>query len=92
MRLYMELRIPVEKGNASYADGTMEEALMDFIEAAKPEAAYFHLRDGKRAAVFIFEETQPAKLMAHNEALFAALDAEIWTQPTLTLEDLKSQM
>ena len=92
MRLFMEIRIPVEKGNSSKADGSMEKAIQDFIAATKPEAAYFHLWEGKRAAVFIFEEADQAKLMAHNERLFAALDAEIRFSPTLSLHELMSNM
>ncbi|WP_323844457.1 hypothetical protein [Microbulbifer magnicolonia] len=92
MRLLMQVLIPVEKGNASYADKSMSAAISEFIEAAKPEAAYFHVWQGKRAAVFIFEETQQDKLMAHNEALFAALNAEIWITPTLSLAELQKHL
>ncbi|MFI2810992.1 MULTISPECIES: hypothetical protein [Microbulbifer] len=88
----MEVRIPVEKGNDSKADGSMAEVLKAFIESANPEAAYFHLWEGKRDAVFVFEETNQAKLMEYNEVLFAALDAEIRIQPTLSLKELMSNL
>ncbi len=92
MRLLMEVQIPVEKGNSSKADGSMEKAIQAFIASAQPESAYFHLRNGKRAAIFVFEESRPENLMEYNEALFAALDAEIRIEPVLNLEELKSQL
>lgn len=92
MRLFMEVLIPVEKGNLSKADGSMEKAIQDFIDSAKPEAAYFHLWEGKRGAVFIFEVANQAELTAHNEPLFAALDAEIRFSPTLSLKELMSNL
>jgi len=88
----MEVQIPVRKGNAGKVDGIMSKAIQDFVAAARPEAAYFHLRNGKRAAIFIFEESRPEKLVEYNEALFAALDAEIWIEPVLNLDELRSRL
>ncbi|SHE65930.1 hypothetical protein SAMN04487965_0372 [Microbulbifer donghaiensis] len=92
MRLLMEVLIPVARGNAAVADKSMSAAINRFIDAAKPEAAFFHLKEGKRAAIFIFEEMKQDKLMAHNEAFFAALDAEIWITPTLNLAELQKHL
>ena len=92
MRLLMEVLIPVGRGNKAVVDGSMSKAIDDFMASAKPEAAYFSLREGKRAAIFVFEETQQDKLMAHNEALFAALDAEITIVPTLSHAELKNHL
>jgi hypothetical protein len=88
----MQVLIPVEKGNSAIADKSMPAAFNEFIASAKPEAAYFHLWEGKRAAIFIFEETQQDKLMVQNEAFFAALDAEIRITPTLSLDELQSHL
>lgn len=92
MRFFMEVQIPVEKGNSAKSDGSMLKVFQSFIDKAKPEAAYFHMRDGKRAAIFVFEEADAAKLMGYNEPFFSALDAEIWIEPTLNLDDLKKNM
>lgn len=88
----MEVLIPVEKGNASVADKSMPAAINKFIDAAKPEAAFFHLKDGRRAAIFVFEEMRQDKLMEYNEAFFAALNAEIWITPTLNLAELQKHL
>lgn len=58
----MEVQVPVEKDNSGKDDGSILKVLQSFIDKAKPEAAYFHLRDGKHAAAFLFEEADTAKL------------------------------
>lgn len=92
MRLLMEIVIPVEKGNAAASDGSLQKAFDDFVAEAKPEAAYFFLRQGKRAALFVFEEKSQKQLVAYNEKLFVALDAEISIQPVLSHGELSAQL
>ena len=92
MRLLMQVVIPVEKGNASVLDGSMEAAFNNFMNAAEPSMAYFYLQDGKRAATFIIEETNQSKLMGYNEALFAALNADISITPVLTQEEISEHL
>ncbi|WP_158681734.1 hypothetical protein [Microbulbifer pacificus] len=92
MRLLMQIVIPVEKGNAAASDGSLQKAFDDFVTEAKPEAAYFFLREGKRAAFFVFEEESQKNLIAHNEKMFVALDAEISIQPVLSHGELSEQL
>lgn len=89
MRLMMQVLIPVEKGNNAVADGTMSTAMKQFADLVKPEAAYFFVSEGKRAAIYIFEESDQAKLVQYNEPLFAALNADIRITPVLTVDELK---
>ncbi|WP_444941461.1 hypothetical protein ACJJI3_03065 [Microbulbifer sp. ZKSA004] len=89
MRLLMKLLIPAKAGNKSIADDSMSVAMNDFIASANPEASYFFLEQGKRAAIFIFEENCQDQLMTYNEKFFAAFDAEIWITPTLNLKELQ---
>jgi len=92
MRLMMQVLIPVEKGNSSVLDGSMEAALNNFMKSAEPSAAYFYLSEGKRAALFIIEETEQSKLMGYNEALFAALNADISITPVLSREEISEHL
>ena len=92
MRLLMQVVIPVEKGNASALDGSMEAAFNNFMNMANPSVAYFFLHEGKRAALFIFEETNQSKLMNYNEALFAALNADITITPVLSREEIREHL
>ena len=88
MRLMLKFTVPVEKGNAAAADGTMEKAIAGLMEEVKPEAAYFMVLEGKRAGLVFFEATDAAMLPKLNEPLFAALDAAIEIQPVLNADDL----
>ncbi|WP_078085866.1 hypothetical protein [Microbulbifer mangrovi] len=92
MRLMMQVLIPVEKGNNAVADGTMATAMKKFSDLAKPEAAYFFVSEGKRAAIFIFEERDQAKLVQYNEPLFAALNADIRITPVLVADELEENL
>ena len=89
MRLMLKFTIPVERGNAAAADGTIAKAIEQLVADVKAEAAYFMLLDGKRAGLVFFEETDQARLPQINEKFFASLDAEIEIMPALTLGDLK---
>jgi hypothetical protein len=89
MRLMLKFTIPVEKGNAAAADGSLGAAIDALIEQVTPEAAYFTLEQGKRGGMVIFEESDQARLTAINEPLFARLDAAIEIMPVLTIEDLR---
>jgi hypothetical protein len=88
MRIMLQFKIPVEKGNQAAADGSISQAIKDLVNQVQPESAYFYLRDGKRCGMVVFEETDAARLTAINEPLFAKLNAEIDLQPVLVLEDL----
>lgn len=92
MRLLMEVVIPVEKGNAAVTGGSLNKVFDDFIDEVQPEGAYFCLRSGKRAALFIFEELNQGKLMVYNERFFAALNAEISIQPLLSHAEVSNQL
>jgi Domain of unknown function (DUF3303) len=89
MRLMLKFTIPVKKGNAAAADGSLGAAIEALIEQVAPEAAYFTLEQGKRAGMVIFEESDQARLATINEPMFAKLDAAIEVMPVLTIEDLR---
>ncbi|WP_160153598.1 hypothetical protein [Microbulbifer sp. ALW1] len=92
MRLMMEVVIPVEKGNAAVSDGSLQKAFEDFEKEAKPEAAYFFVREGKRAALFIFEAKHQGELVRLNEPFFIALHAEVRVTPVLVAEELQGNL
>jgi hypothetical protein len=88
MRLMLRFTIPVEKGNEAEADGSLSEAIKGLIDQVQPEAAYFHLQDGKRSGTIFFEESDQARMAVINEPLFAKLNAAIDIQPAVSLEEL----
>jgi hypothetical protein len=89
MRLMLKFTIPVGKGNEAAADGTIGQAIERLVDAVNAEAAYFTLINGKRGGLIFFEESDPARLPAINEPVFATLDASIEIVPVLTLDDIK---
>jgi len=88
MRMMMRLTMPVEKGNEAISSGAWDQTLDHIIETLKPEAAYFYLEDGRRAATFIYEAENAEEMAAINEPIFQALNAAIEQQPVLTAADL----
>ncbi|MFA0812599.1 hypothetical protein [Microbulbifer epialgicus] len=92
MRLLMKILIPAKQGDIAVADESMPAVLNAFIAAADPESSYFYLENGKRAAIFIFEEKRQDKLMAYNEKFFAKLDAAIWITPVLNHKELQKHL
>jgi hypothetical protein len=88
MRLMLRFTIPVEKGNEAEADGSLSRAIKTLVEQVQPEAAYFHLQDGKRAGTVFFNESNSARMAVINEPLFAELNAAIEIQPAVSLEEL----
>ena len=50
----MRFTIPVERGNETFADHTIGDAIEALVKATNSEAAYFTTIDGKRAGVIFF--------------------------------------
>lgn len=92
MRLMLQFTIPVEKGNEAAADGSISQVIKDVTDQLRAESAYFYLRNGKRAGMIIFEESDVSRLTAINEPLFAKLNAEIDIRPVLNLEELLKEL
>ena len=94
MRMMMTVKIPVEHGNRAIQDGSMKTAFDTLIEKLKPEAMYFMMLDGMRAAVFVYDlkDGESYRLFGFHEPLFAAVGALIEEQPVLTWDDLQKAM
>ena len=89
MRLMMTIKIPVEHGNKAIRDGSMNQAFRNLYEKLKPEAAYFTMLDGHRAAVFVYQLEEEYKLLDLHEPLFAAMGALIDERPVLSWDDIE---
>ena len=89
MRLMLKFTIPVAKGNAAAADGTLGQTIAALMEQVKPEAAYFLLNDGKRCGMVFFDAKDAAQMPKLCEPLFSKLDAAVEVQPAMTADDLK---
>ena len=89
MRMMMTIRIPVEHGNRAVQDGSMTKAFESLFEKLKPEATYFSMLDGLRAAFIIYELDEQYKLLDFHEPLFAAMGAMVDDRPVLNWDDMQ---
>jgi len=92
MRLMLRFTIPVEKGNEAEGDGSLSKAIKELIEQLQPEAAYFHLQDGKRAGTIFFHESNQARMAVINDPMFAKLNAAIEIQPAVSMQELMDKL
>ncbi|MBI2837534.1 MAG: hypothetical protein HYX75_04425 [Acidobacteria bacterium] len=90
MRMMMTVQIPTEAGNRAIKDGSLPKVMGQFMEAYRPEAAYFITRDGERCAVFVFDMKDGAQMPPIAEPFFFALNARVEYCPAMNAEDLKS--
>jgi hypothetical protein len=89
MRLMMTFKIPTDAGNKAGAAGDIGAAIDKLIKDTGAYESYFYMKDGMRAGVLFFEESDQANLTRYNEPLMQSLSAEIDIIPVLNLEDLK---
>ena len=89
MRMMMKGSIPVEAGNKAIKDGTLPKTMMGFVERMKPESCYFVAEDGKRTGYFFFDLADATMIPTAAESFFINLNASIYMQPAMNLEDMK---
>ncbi len=90
MRMMLRVSIPVEKGNAAIKNGSLANTFQQFMDLAKPEAAYFVADRGKRTAYFFFDLKQPSDIPSVAEPFFAKLHAAIYLTPAMNADDVKA--
>ena len=86
MRMMLRVYIPVEAGNAAIKSGSLAQTFQNFMEAAKPEAAYFVADGGERTAYCFFDLKQTSDIPSIAEPFFSNLQASIDVTPAMTIE------
>ncbi|MEI9950595.1 MAG: hypothetical protein WDO74_16865 [Pseudomonadota bacterium] len=89
MRTLIKVQVPTQRGNQAVAEGAIGKVIGDFMERAKPEAAYFGTEGGQRTAYFVIDLKQSSDLPPLFEPIFVALDAGITYTPVMNAEELK---
>lgn len=89
MRCLLKVTIPVETGNATISDGSLNKTIESILNEAKPEAAYFVAEKGKRAGFIFLDLKDTSQIPALAEPWFLAFNAEVEFQPAMNVEDLK---
>ena len=90
MRTLVRVEIPVESGSKAIVEGKMGKIVSDFVEKAKPEAAYFGTYQGKRTAYFVIDMQSSADMPPLLESLFIQLNASIDIAPVMNAEELRT--
>jgi hypothetical protein len=89
MRCLVKVSIPVERGNAAIADGSLPRTIESILNEVKPEAAYFAEENGKRTGFIVIDLKDPSQIPAVAEPWFLAFNAQVEFHPAMNLEDLK---
>jgi hypothetical protein len=88
MRMMMLVELPLEPFNTAVRNGTAAPTMMKILEEAKPEAAYFGERDGKRGGTLIVNLDSPSDVPRLAEPWFLAFNAEVKFRVVMSPEDL----
>ena len=90
MRMLLRMRVDTAKGNVAIKDGTLGKTIQNFIEKAKPEAAYFTVDNGQRTGYFVFDMTQSSMMPALFEESLMTLGADLQLTPVMNGEELRA--
>lgn len=92
MRTLLRVIIPVDTGNSTIADGTLNTTINDILSELKPEAAYFTTHEGQRSGLVVFDLKDTSQIPAIAEPWFLAFNAQVEFQPVMSAEDLKKAL
>jgi hypothetical protein len=88
MRMLLKFQVPVETGNRTVSDGTLQKVTQSTVDRLKPEAAYFFAQDGLRGGLMVFDMTDVSQIPVIAEPLFMGLDAKVEFIPVMNADDL----
>jgi hypothetical protein len=88
MRMIMEVKLPLEPFNAAVRNGTAGQIMKKILDDAKPEAAYFSAREGRRGGILIVEVAKPSDVPRLAEPWFLKFNAAVEFRICMKPEDL----
>lgn len=88
MRMMMMVEMPLEPFNTAVRNGIAGTKMKEILDAAKPEAAYFGERDGRRGGILIVNLNEPSDVPRLAEPWFLAFNAEVKFRVVMSPEDL----
>ena len=88
MRMMMQVEMPLEPFNTAVRNGTAGPTMKKILDDAKPEAAYFGERDGRRGGILIVNLDTPSDVPRLAEPWFLNFNAEVKFRVVMTPEDL----
>jgi len=88
MRMIMEVKLPLEPFNEAVRNGTAGQIMKQILDDAKPEAAYFSEREGKRGGILIVDLAKPSDVPRLAEPWFLKFNASVEFRICMKPEDL----
>jgi hypothetical protein len=92
MRTMVRITMPVETGNTSVRDGSMQKVLADTLERLRPEAAYFYSDRGVRTTLLVLDLKDSSDVPAVAEPFFQQFNAAVEFTPVMNADDLKKAL
>ena len=89
MRTLMKVSIPVESGNRTVKDGTLQRVIGDAVTRLRPEASYFFPQNGLRSCLMVFDLKNVSDIPGIVEPFFVELNAAADFIPVMNAEDLR---
>jgi len=83
MRMLLRVTVPVEAGNRTIKDGTMNKVLEPMLAKLKPEASYFYTMNGQRGVFIVFDMKDASQIPAIAEPFFMNFTAEVEFAPVM---------
>ena len=88
MRMLLKFQVPVETGNRTVTDGTLQKVTQSTMDRLKPEAAYFFAQDGLRGGFMVFDMSDVWQIPVIAEPLLMGLNAKVEFVSVMNAEDL----
>src|SRR5262245_8180662 len=89
MRFVLHISLPVDTFNEAVRDGTASQKMGRILEDAKPEAAYFCAKDGKRGGFMVVNMNDVSEMPRYAEPWFLYFNASVEFLPAMTAQDLQ---
>ncbi|HEY8979113.1 MAG TPA: hypothetical protein VIU15_05965 [Streptomyces sp.] len=88
MRVLLKATLDTERANEAIRSGKMPQLMEEALGQLRPEAAYFTLDHGRRAAYLVLDVQDSSELPKIGEPFFLDFGAEIELTPVMNREDL----
>src|SRR5262245_23451662 len=92
MRTLLKVSIPVEKGNSTILDGSLQKITFQALDRLKPEAAYFHTENGRRTMLLVIDLADTSDIPSIAEVFFMGFNADVTFSPVMNADDLKKAL
>lgn len=89
MRFLIEIRTPVEVGNAGMRDGTLPTQIRNYLSAVKPEVVYFSAAHGQRTIYMVVDLQNAGQLAEIAEPVWLDWKAVVNFTPVATAEEFE---